>query len=43
MDKRMARQIRAIRKYAKHLSLSLDDAAMRWVITGCAQKWAIQN
>lgn len=38
---KMTKQIRAIKKYAHALGiLDLDIAAMRWVQTGCATRWA---
>lgn len=43
MKARMHRQIRAIRRYAKAVGLSLEAAAMRWVERGHAARWAEQN
>lgn len=40
-DRRLIIQIRAIRCYAHALHLTLDQAAQRWVDTGCACRWAI--
>lgn len=37
------KQCRCIRRYAKALHVSVDDAGMRWVSTGCAQRWAEGN
>lgn len=42
-EKREARQIRAIKKYAKALKLDLETACMRWVTKGHAKAWAKQN
>lgn len=44
MQVKMIKQIRAIKKYAKALGIwNLDAAAMLWVNSGCAAKWATQN
>ena len=38
--KRLYRQMRAIRRYAKAMHLTLDQAAQRWVDKQCAYRWA---
>lgn len=44
MQIKMIKQIRAIKKYARAIGIfNLDTAAIRWVETGCAEKWATQN
>lgn len=42
-QKRMAKQIRAIRKFAKSHHVDIETAGILWVSSGCAAKWASQN
>ena len=43
MKERMHKQMRAIRKYAKSINASVEQACALWVQTGCAERWATQN
>lgn len=44
MQSKMNKQMRAIKKFAKaHHIRNLDDAALFWVKSGCAERWAKQN
>jgi len=43
MQSRAYKQIRCIKRYAHACHISMDNAGMLWVITGCAAQWAQQN
>jgi len=41
--RRMKKQERAIKRYAKSLHMNIEKAAKRWCDLGLAKQWAKQN
>jgi len=40
LKRKLNRQIRCVRVYAKALHLDIDAAYHRWIDTDCAERWA---
>ena len=43
MEKRLQKQIRVIKKYAKAMNLDIEKAAHQWCESGLAARWAEFN